>query len=123
MGRKTKKQLAKEEYERYEAEWLNTHNKNEVNNEYAIQVALHCKRIGELQTEDTSNYYLASLLACALYSINEETEFYQGYLAQLYEVIPKDKVDIYAFGGIAENDQTAANLKYNELEYVEKYRK
>lgn len=126
MGRKTKRQLAKEEYERYESEWLKTHDKTAVDDRYAVQVALHCEgfKTGELRTEDTSNYYLASLLACALYSKNEGTDFYRADLARLYEVMPKDKVDMYVFGGFEneELDRMTVSYKYNELEYVKKHR-
>lgn len=121
MGRKSKRQLAKEEYKKYETEWLKTHDENTVNKKYATKVILHCRE--ELQIEDTSNYFIASLLAGALYSKNEGTDFYKGDLLRLYEVMPKDKVDTYVYGKFEnDDDRMAANFKYNELEYVNKYR-
>lgn len=121
MGRKTNRQKAKEAYEQYEKEYLETHSKNVVDNEYAIWAGLHCG--AHLNITDTSNYFIASKLACALYSYNEGTTFYKTYISELYQVLPKEKVDAYVFGRFeSKNDRIAMNWKYDELEFVAKYR-
>lgn len=122
MGRKSNRQKAKEEYEKYEQEYLESHSKDVVDNEYAIWCSLACGH--DLNIEDTSNYFIASKLACALYSYNEGTSFYHSYMSELYQVLPKELVDAYVFGGREhKNDRLAINFKYDELEFVEKYRK
>ena len=121
MGRKTNKQKAQERYVEFEKEWLKTHSKDQVDLDYAIQVSLACKRLFDIA--ETSDYYVASLLANALYSYNDETSFYKSYKEELYQVLPKEKVDGYIYGRFEDfDDCRAMNVKYNELEFVEKYR-
>lgn len=67
---------------------------------------------------------ILTLLAGALYSYNEHTSFCKSYLKELYRVLPKDKVDIYVSGRfVNKDDPQAMNYKYNEMEFVAKYRK
>ena len=121
MSRKSNRQKAKEKYEQYEKEYLESHSKDVVDNEYAIWASLHCG--ADLDITDTSNYFIASKLACALYSYNEDTSFYKTYMSELYQVLPKEKVDAYVFGRFEnENDRVVINCKYDELEVVAKYR-
>ena len=44
-------------------------------------------------------------------------------MSELYQVLPKEKVDAYVFGRFEnENDRVVINCKYDELEFVAKYR-
>lgn len=125
MGRKTKKQKAHELYEEFEKEWLKTHDEDRVDLDYAIQVAIHVSLVCDclLDITKTSDYYVASILANALYSYNDETSFYKSYKEELYHVLPKEKVDKYIYGRFDDfADGQALNVKYNELEFVEKYK-
>jgi len=130
MG-KSYRAIAKEKYEAFEAEWLKTHDEDVVCADYFLDVNLKVNELPKsrngkpifLHIEDASNYYIASLLAGAVYSRNEGTGFYLDYLDDLYKVLPKDKVDKYVYGDFeSEGDYEAINWKYNELEFVDKFR-
>ena len=128
------RQMAKEEYEKYEMEFMKNHNfentplNNYVNGKYYINCNLHIglnssDRQNHLDIRDTSDFYIACGLAEALYSINDGTDFYKGIMEDLYKVLPKEKVDAYVFGRFEnETDTKTMNFLYDELEVVQKYR-
>lgn len=122
MSGKSNREIGKSQYQAYEKKWLETHSKDVVDKSYCVECRLHCKNY--IDIEDTSNYFVASVLACALYSKNDGTDFFESYLDDLYQVLPKDKVDAYVYGGREnESDTKPINYKYNELDFVNKFRK